>query len=63
MKAKLKPCPFCGGEARISPRKDSSGAYLILGCFNEDCQIRDPIVVEKNTLKTAQKAWNRRVEC
>ncbi len=49
-KEKLKPCPFCGGEA-----KEHNGSYKD-GCFchNEDCILFARIF--------PISAWNRRVK-
>ena len=55
MKAKLKPCPFCGQPARI----DECDDYRVV-CENEDeC---GAMVYNFHVLSNAVKAWNRRVE-
>ena len=54
---KLKPCPFCGGEAYISmvlkPHID---------CFHtKKCKMRpDTWLLSSESLKKQIKAWNRR---
>lgn len=48
----LKPCPFCGGEARLDMDFDWSYVY----CIN--CQAQ----IERAWKKEAIEAWNRRAE-
>ena len=52
--AELKPCPFCGGKAKVF---DDAGSYVI---WCESC----PGGVEDNYLTEDEivLAWNRRVE-
>ena len=57
---KLKPCPFCGGEARINERLEPlHGMRYYPTCMNKHC-------LGRNTAKyfeikaTAIAAWNRR---
>lgn len=62
---KLKPCPFCGGEARII--KSPYGAFrklYVVGCFDDDTCLGNlnhmaMIFVSK---ETAAKTWNRRAK-
>jgi hypothetical protein len=49
----LKPCPFCGGKARI---KQGAGRYRIM-CTAYCVQTVDAFA----TLKSAIYYWNRRV--
>lgn len=67
--AELKPCPFCGGKARIKSSK-----YNLLGAYGTDeterrwsrvlcpsCNVAQPI--RHYSCKTeAIEAWNRRVD-
>ena len=55
--AELKPCPFCGGGAKLISR---SGLYYVV-CYIKTCHIvpRTNWYKEKNE---AIKAWNRRAE-
>lgn len=48
----LKPCPFCGGEAKAFSFRD--GATIV---YCEDCEIETPMFT---AMKYAIKAWNRR---
>lgn len=60
MKKELKPCPFCGGKAKITDTntEDKQHFYYIqctkcgaAACFGN----------ESETKKDAIKAWNRRI--
>lgn len=53
--ATVKPCPFCGGEAALSP--DGGGVYM--GCIAIGCLIR-PITLTYAIKRDAIKAWNWR---
>jgi len=50
--SKLKPCPFCGGEATIQPEGD----YHEIHC--EDCGIE----LNRRTYDETVTAWNTRAE-
>ena len=51
----LKPCPFCGGRAEMTPWH---GAPFLAGCVN-DCCPATPAVTGYNEEDTA-RLWNRR---
>lgn len=55
---KLKPCPFCGGEAKVSYRKPYSIVYCkkCKASTNEFCDWYE----EQESIKDAVEAWNRR---
>lgn len=56
---KLKPCPFCGGEAEIT--KNICAVYI--RC--KDCKSTTAAftaMIETCALNDAIEAWNRRVE-
>lgn len=53
-KPELKPCPFCGGEARLYNPLESTMHFVY--CNNCSAQGRG------NTKAEAIEAWNRRVE-
>lgn len=57
---KLKPCPFCGGEAHIDCFPGLDRPYFPV-CNNEMCIACDTIVTFL-TKKDAAEAWNRRAE-
>lgn len=61
MTDKLKPCPFCGGEAVI---RESLGHMYIGPIHKENCFIKpDTWCIAINvSLKKQIKAWNRRAE-
>lgn len=64
MKAKLKPCPFCGSEAKFSevgingfPKCNKHAVR----CENEKCAIQ-PSTKYFDNVNEAINSWNRRVE-
>lgn len=66
----LKPCPFCGGEARVLrshryPRNSRSGNAIIAYtpvCTNMDCIIYHADNSYFKTIKAACGAWNGRAD-
>jgi Lar family restriction alleviation protein len=57
---KLKPCPFCGGEASIDEWGEGMGKILSIHCLNpsNDCRFSmSRLAKDKDELITA---WNRR---
>lgn len=78
MKDKLKPCPFCGGKAKIVKYSQElpfsqEMNYFEVACTK--CGIRpfhteqvnlydksDYIEIEKKLISKVVKKWNRRVE-
>lgn len=59
---KLKPCPFCGGEAEIMSFTDDNGEYFAVVCKNDNCRCgEDYLWTETVNRQTAIDAWNRRV--
>lgn len=50
----LKPCPFCGGEARIN-------AYGF-NQYSVDCKICWVETPRKSGVKNAIESWNRRAD-
>jgi hypothetical protein len=67
----LKPCPFCGGEAKLWHRRRQETKYTI-GCLNSDCFVWIPADVHLSKLHNyapcfryladAVNSWNTRVE-
>lgn len=58
----LKPCPFCGSDARMWPshtKADKNGSYEIVGCSNVDCFI-EPTTDEYLPYEEAVQRWNTR---
>ena len=64
MAKKLKPCPFCGSEAKFSPSLDDK-THGLIECTNKNCYARVDWydVASRTTLdfEKAIEAWNRRV--
>lgn len=58
MPEKLKPCPFCGGEARI----DKDPRYAAIMCKECGARVRQPISIELCAVDTVIKKWSRRAE-
>ena len=54
---KLKPCPFCGGEAEIIRYCDGPIVYYYASC--KECYSTSGCVVTK---EDAVYVWNRRME-
>ena len=52
---KLKPCPFCGGKAKVGTTGYSYKVY----CDTPSCDVRPNTRFHK-TRENAIKAWNRR---
>ena len=50
----LKPCPFCGGEARLY-----DGPTDAYGAVCKKCGVK---LYGKNSYGAAKRAWNRRVD-
>ena len=61
MKNKLKPCPFCGGEAGVFEIKgiDNDLISYIVGCLESSCKIR-PSVQRELDKQGVIDLWNRR---
>jgi len=62
MVSELKPCPFCGSDARMWPshtKADKNGSYEIVGCSNVDCFI-EPTTDEYLPYEEAVQRWNTR---
>jgi Lar family restriction alleviation protein len=58
MTSELKPCPFCGGEARMYTRNNAFGGTV--GCVNiAKCGVR---TLWMETPEQAIAAWNQRVK-
>lgn len=56
---KLKPCPFCGGEAHLN--KVGSLYFVICAAAAGDCSV-NPWVGRYDNKAEAINAWNRRVK-
>jgi Lar family restriction alleviation protein len=63
MDGKLKPCPFCGGNAVMEPMKVRKGFEAVIHC-NDDCLASICTITyetEQEAVKAVIEAWNRRV--
>lgn len=52
---KLKPCPFCGGEAEICNIYDHRRSVRCHKCWAKS------VFVDESDIKEAVEAWNKRV--
>lgn len=68
---KLKPCPFCGGEASMHHDWSSeSGDWYVVDCLNDGCMRDERSAWSGQSVSTgwrkteagAVAAWNRRTE-
>ena len=59
-KTELKPCPFCGGDAELSHKRNLN--TWIVECSNQDCPASYMIGADFETEAEAIEAWNRRAE-
>ncbi len=55
----IKPCPFCGGRARMS--YSLGKAYI--ECSNTECNVKPStwLYVTTNKVDKLVKIWNRRI--
>ena len=57
MTDKLKPCPFCGGEALLHDEEYKECGIYWVGCFNADCKMH-PVTADYTHEESAVAAWN-----
>lgn len=55
----LKPCPFCGGDARVQKVNAIVGVKFTVCCGNCYCMSHETTYLV-NTMEKAVEAWNRR---
>ena len=58
MSEELKPCPFCGGEAKVT---EYNGGFVAIGCSNGKCHMH-PHTFCLPSVEYATEVWNRRAE-
>lgn len=54
---KLKPCPFCGGEAKMHPTSSAAHGVYWARCIECGVETRASYILDD-----AVKAWNRRAD-
>ena len=55
----LKPCPFCGGEAKLRGTNIGDMSFYVVYCANKNCQV-SPSSKYRRMMSEAIEAWNRR---
>ena len=67
MNIKLKPCPFCGGEAKLQTSMSISLQRLSMAyVMCEECKVATDAVFEYESddfIYEVIKRWNRRESC
>lgn len=61
MAEKLRPCPFCGGEAHIREVVSACSVVYTVGCSDSECMGFETLLC-KTTPEEAIAAWNCRAE-
>lgn len=56
---KLKPCPFCGGEAKVKGNLIAMSSYSVV-CLNEKCGAHVFFYGAEWEKSENVKRWNRR---
>ena len=61
---KLKPCPFCGGQAGVGQLKSGKFPRYSVQCFNQYCFASASSCFGRkySTEADAIEAWNRRAK-
>ena len=62
---KLKPCPFCGGEAKVFAYSDGGICVKCMNCYCQTFATSDWNIAnakEKSAYEKIVEAWNRRAE-
>lgn len=58
---KLKPCPFCGGEAKVRGNMLVVSSYSVV-CLNEKCGAHIFFYGAERNKETNVRRWNRRAK-
>lgn len=60
MMYKLKPCPFCGGEAKVKAYSNGTHFWCQVSC--DRCGVTQDGIRNDYGEKQAVEAWNRRAK-
>lgn len=58
---KLKPCPFCGGKAKLQEQIIAKGAWSVV-CLNEKCGAHIFFYGAEWNKEANVRRWNRRAK-
>ena len=59
---KLKPCPFCGGKAKVEHDSDERSTFFWATCNNRHCLVHPYSEEVFNSAEEAIDAWNTRAD-
>ena len=65
MNNKLKPCPFCGGEAKIhncAELENETARVIYSGKIGIHCAVCRVATIPYENMTQAVEAWNRRTK-
>ena len=67
MTDKLKPCPFCGGEAKYQTKTKCLGHgeyfdFVFISCVDCGCSVKSKKPYDQDQKQTVTKNWNRRAD-
>ena len=57
--SELKPCPFCGGEAKIDFNGIDYVLWKFVKCQNPECEVQTKQITQSD--EQAIAAWNTRI--
>ena len=60
MEERMKPCPFCGGEAKLVKRKFKVGFYPSGGTYYIHCKKCLVTTQPRTSAESVIETWNRR---
>lgn len=58
----LKPCPFCGGEAKITDAEEAGPQAYVVSCTKCLCSSKVIFALKDDVTFDLERAWNRRAD-